>query len=76
MAEMNTSSWKEFRLDELFDIETTWVYGKNKKYKTKTINKTNKSIAVISGITSNNGINYYTEDNLKNEEIFSDCLTE
>ena len=75
MAEMNTSSWKEFRLDELFDIETTWVYGKNKKYKTKTINKTNKSIAVISGITSNNGINYYTEDNLKNEEIFSDCLT-
>ena len=75
MAEMNTSSWKEFRLDELFDIETTWVYGKNKKYKTKTINKTNKSIAVISGITSNNGINYYTEDNLKNEEIFSDCLS-
>lgn len=75
MTEMNTSSWKEFRLDELFDIETTWVYGKNKKYKTKTINKTNKSIAVISGITSNNGINYYTEDNLKNEEIFSDCLT-
>ena len=30
MAEMNTSSWKEFRLDELFDIETTQGFDKNK----------------------------------------------
>lgn len=30
MTEMNTSSWKEFRLDELFNIETTKGFDKNK----------------------------------------------
>lgn len=25
----------EFKLDELFDIETTWIYGKNKQYSTR-----------------------------------------
>ena len=30
---------------------------------------------VISGITVNNGINYYTEDVPDSNEIFSDCLT-
>lgn len=30
---------------------------------------------VISGITINNGVNYYTDDTLEDNEIFEDCLT-
>ena len=30
MAEIDTSSWKEFRLDELFDIETTQGFLKTR----------------------------------------------
>ena len=33
------------------------------------------SVAVISGITTNNGVNYYTNDKLPENEIFKECLT-
>ena len=75
MSNINTSSWKEFRLGELFDIENTWNYGKNKQYKSQLKDKIGDSIAVVSGITTNNGINYYTEDILDDNEIYNDCLT-
>lgn len=65
----------EFRLNELFDIETTWIYGKNKQYQTRYNQKESGSVAVVSGVTVNNGINYYTKDNLNSDEIFKDCLT-
>lgn len=75
MSNIDTSSWKEFKLDELFDIENTWNYGKNKQYKSQLKDKIGDSIAVVSGITTNNGINYYTEDILDDNEIYNDCLT-
>lgn len=65
----------KFRLNELFDIETTWIYGKNKQYQTRYNQKESGSVAVVSGVTVNNGINYYTKDNLNSDEIFKDCLT-
>ena len=61
-------------MGDLFDVDD-WVYGKNKKYKTVLKESTNQSISVISGITENNGINYYTEDKLYEDEIFKDELT-
>lgn len=67
--------YKEFRIGDLFDVDNTWIYGKNKQYITRYKSQTQKSIAVISGITINNGVNYYTEDKLSDNEIFSDCLT-
>ena len=75
MSSIDTSSWKEFKLGELFDIENTWIYGKNKQYKSQLKNPTNNSIAVVSGVTTNNGVNYYTEDILDDSEIYNDCLT-
>lgn len=75
MSNIDTSSWKKFKLDELFDIENTWNYGKNKQYKSQLKDKIGDSIAVVSGITTNNGINYYTEDILDDNEIYNDCLT-
>ena len=75
MSNIDTSSWKEFKLGELFDIENTWVYGKNKQYKSQLKNPTNSSIAVVSGVTTNNGVNYYTEDILDDSEVYNDCLT-
>lgn len=75
MSNVDTSSWKEFKLGELFDIENTWNYGKNKQYTSQLKDKIGDSIAVVSGITTNNGINYYTEDILEDNEIYNDCLT-
>ena len=75
MSNIDTSSWKEFKLGELFDIENTWIYGKNKQYKSQLKNQTSNSIAVVSGVTTNNGVNYYTEDVLDDNEIYNDCLT-
>ena len=66
---------KAFKLNDLFDIENTWIYGKNKQYKTRLERPSHKSIPIISGITINNGINYYTEDLLDPTEIYNDCLT-
>lgn len=75
MSNIDTPSWKEFKLGELFDIENTWNYGKNKQYKSQLKDKIGDSIAVVSGITTNNGINYYTEDIFDDTEIYNDCLT-
>lgn len=66
--------WEKFKLGDLFDIEN-WEYGKNKKYMTILSKPTNKSISVISGITENNGINFYTEDTVEKNEIFENELT-
>ncbi|MCR2038882.1 restriction endonuclease subunit S [Campylobacter helveticus] len=68
--------WREFKLGELFDIDNTWIYGKNRQYETKFNEPDNETIPVISGITINNGVNYYTKDkNIPQNEIFSDSLT-
>jgi len=61
-------------LGDLFETNN-WVYGKNKQYCTILKEPNDKSIAVVSGITENNGINYYTEDKLSKEEIFESELT-
>ena len=66
---------KNFRIGDLFAVEDTWVYGKNKQYNSRLDNPTSSSVAVVSGITVNNGINYYTDDILDESEIYSDCLT-
>lgn len=66
--------WGEYKLGTLFKV-SDWVYGKNKKYATELKEPTKNSIAVISGITENNGINYYTEDKLAENEIFESELT-
>lgn len=67
--------WEKFRLGDLFDIDNTWIYGKNKQYKTRSQMPLLNSIPVISGITINNGVCYYTNDNLRSDEIFSHDLT-
>ena len=66
--------WQEYEIGELFDVDS-WVYGKNKQYESRLENKTEKSIEVISGITVNNGVCYYTEDILLDDEIFENELT-
>lgn len=63
----------EYKLEDLFEIDN-WEYWKNKKYN-KWLKLTNDAIPVISGITENNWINYYTNDNLSNDEIFEWELT-
>ncbi len=59
----------------MFDVDGTWIYGKNKQYVTRFSQQVPNSIPVISGVTINNGVNYYTVDKLMDYEIFSDCLT-
>lgn len=72
---LESAEWGEFRIGDLFDVENTWIYGKNKQYFTIFKEKVKNSIPVISGITINNGVNYYTTDTLEDNEVFSDCLT-
>lgn len=67
--------YKEFRIGELFDVENTWIYGKNKEYQTRFNKPTSKTLEVISGITERNGVNYYTEDIVSDNEIYCNCLT-
>ena len=71
----NDGEFKEFCIGDLFDVENTWIYGKNKNYITRYDKPSINSVAVISGITTNNGVNYYTNDKLPENEIFKDCLT-
>ena len=59
----------------MFEIENTWIYGKNKQYQTIYDTANDGRIPIVSGITINNGVNYYTEDILNDDELFSDCLT-
>ena len=67
--------YEYFRLGDMFDIDKHWVYGKNKAWKTRLEHPTINSVPVISGVTINNGENYYTEDNYSDKEVFEDCLT-
>ena len=53
----------------------TWIYGKNKQYETKFKEFVEGSTPIISGITINNGVNYYTRDPLGKSEVFKDSLT-
>ena len=59
----------------MFDVDNEWVYGKNKNWKTKFETNVTNSLPVISGITVNNGVNYYTTDIPDNIEVFKDSLT-
>lgn len=52
-----------------------WTYGKNKQWKSRFENKSTNRYPVISGITINNGVNYYTEDIPNEDEVFHDSLT-
>lgn len=67
--------WKSFKLGDLFDIEPTWFYGKNRQYISELKEKNNNSLPVISGITVNNGVSFYSDDLIPVEEIFCDSLT-
>ena len=69
-----SSNSKKFRLNELFDTKE-WVYGKNKKYESIFQEEKEWTIPVISWITQNNWINYYTSDKLDESEIFQDEIT-
>ncbi len=71
---IDTSAWKEFRVGDLLIDESLCVYGHNKKW-TENEKPTDKSLPVISGITVNNGIYYYTDDIPNKDEVFEDCLT-
>lgn len=53
----------------------TWEYGKNKKYVNITQFPSKNSISVVSGITENNGVNYYITDVLNENEVYSNELT-
>jgi len=66
--------WGEFKLGNIFEIDA-WIYGKNKKYMTTLDTPDKNSIAIISGTTENNGVAYYTNDKLSDEEIFKSELT-
>ena len=72
--QLQNVEWGEYKLGELFEVDS-WEYGKNKTYKTVFQEATQKSISVISGITQNNGTNYYTEDILSQSEVFEEELT-
>lgn len=71
MTSIDTSSWKEFRIGDIFDT-SLWEYGKNKEYEKSELNK---GLPVVSGITINNGVRYYTEDKVSDKEIFEDAIT-
>ena len=66
--------YKKYALGKLFDVDS-WVYGKNKDWKTRFDKPVKDSLPVISGITVNNGVNYYTKDKPLDDEIFEDSLT-
>ena len=67
--------YKLFKIGDLFNVDETWIYGKNKQYNTREQKPKEGFSPVVSGITVNNGINYYTKDELLPEEIFTDSLT-
>ena len=71
---MEQVEWGEFKLWSLFDVDS-WIYWKNKQYNTRISDPTDNSIAVVSWITENNWVNYYTEDKLSDDEIFEWELT-
>lgn len=53
----------------MFDVDNDWIYGKNKNW------RKGDGIPVISGITTNNGVNYYTGDIPNDGDSFTDSLT-
>lgn len=67
--------YKLFKIGDLFDVDNTWIYGKNKQYTNRFPKSDDGYIPVISGITINNGVNYYTNDQISPDEIFTDSLT-
>lgn len=59
----------------MFEVDKLWIYGKNKNWKNRYYTKSVITLPVISGITVNNGVNYYTDDLPNDNDIFSDSLT-
>lgn len=59
----------------MFDVDNLWIYGKNKNWKNRCDTKTENNLPVISGITINNGVNYYTNDLPTKNDLFNDSLT-
>lgn len=72
---LKNTKWGEYKIGDLFDIENTWKYGKNKNWNKRYTSKVKNSLPVISGITTNNGVNYYTTDTPEINDIFQDNLT-
>lgn len=70
---MASVEWGEYKIGELFDVDNTWIYGKN--WINRTPVPVNGSLPVVSGVTVNNGINYYTTDDFEAHECFEDSLT-
>ena len=66
--------WGEYKIGGLFDVDS-WVYGKNKNWINRSEKQSHNSLPVISGITVNNGVNYYTDDKVNIEDVFQDSLT-
>ncbi|WP_369693558.1 restriction endonuclease subunit S [Finegoldia magna] len=66
--------WGEYKIGDLFDVDS-WIYGKNKNWITRNENKSYNSLPVISGVTINNGVSYYTNDEADAEDVFQDSLT-
>ena len=58
----------------MFDVDS-WVYGKNKNWINRSEKQSHNSLPVVSGITVNNGVNYYTDDKVNIEDVFKDSLT-
>ncbi len=71
---LNSAEWGKFKIGDLFNTDL-WEYGKNKQWQTRFENDSKNRYPVISGITVNNGVNYYTEDIPNYNEIFYDSLT-
>ena len=72
--EIDISKWWKFKIWDLFDTKE-WVYWRNKKHESTYQEKKEWAIPVISWITQNNWINYYTTDKLDESEIFEDEIT-
>ena len=74
MKRIDINKWGKFKLGDLFDTKE-WVYGNNKKYETQDKKGKEWAIPVISWITQNNWINYYTTDELDESEMFENEIT-
>lgn len=58
----------------MFNVDE-WVYGKNRNHVSRIKMHGSSTLPVISGITENNGVNYYTRDYIPPDEVFESELT-
>ncbi|MDA0911942.1 MAG: restriction endonuclease subunit S [Proteobacteria bacterium] len=71
---LNNVEWGEFKIGDLFKVDN-WVYGKNKQYCSTSRHYKDNWVPVVSGITENNGVTYYTNDKLSDSEVYESELT-